>query len=311
MINFRYHVVSLAAVFLALALGLVVGTTALNGPAVEELSNQVASLRNEKEALRDEVNHLKTESEQEEEFATEAMPYLFAEKLANRRILVVTTADADKEYVDGMTKAFQIAGAKVTGRIAVQKRFLEPDSKEELLDLVDTTTPAGVTGLPANSNGVETSAALLAVALMDREPALPDPDRVKVISAYKDAGYLVVTPGITGPAEAVLLLTGKPYTDKDASKLNGAVKVLVEQFDKAGRLVVAGSGTGGTGNLIAAVRDDATLGKQVSTVDNVASPQGRAAATLALVEQLEGRSGHYGVDGDSLLPKTAATRNGS
>jgi len=31
-INFRYHVVSLTAVFLALAIGLVVGTAALNGP---------------------------------------------------------------------------------------------------------------------------------------------------------------------------------------------------------------------------------------------------------------------------------------
>ena len=35
MINFRYHVVSLTAVFLALAIGLVVGTAALNGPVAD------------------------------------------------------------------------------------------------------------------------------------------------------------------------------------------------------------------------------------------------------------------------------------
>ncbi len=40
-INFRYHVVSLTAVFLALAIGLVVGTAALNGPVADSLNDQV------------------------------------------------------------------------------------------------------------------------------------------------------------------------------------------------------------------------------------------------------------------------------
>ena len=44
MINFRYHVVSLTAVFLALAIGLVVGTAALNGPAADALNDQVDAL---------------------------------------------------------------------------------------------------------------------------------------------------------------------------------------------------------------------------------------------------------------------------
>ena len=40
-ISFRYHLVSIVAVFLALALGIVVGTTALNGPITKDLRNQV------------------------------------------------------------------------------------------------------------------------------------------------------------------------------------------------------------------------------------------------------------------------------
>jgi len=43
-ISFRYHVVSIIAVFLALALGIVVGTTALNGPITTDLRNKVDSL---------------------------------------------------------------------------------------------------------------------------------------------------------------------------------------------------------------------------------------------------------------------------
>jgi hypothetical protein len=62
------------------------------------------------------------------------------------------------------------------------------------------------------------------------------------------------------------------------------------------------------------VRGDGALSKPVSTVDNAGSPQGRAAVLLALAEQIEGKSGHYGVasGSTSLLPKTAAgARNGS
>lgn len=311
MINFRYHVVSMTAVFLALAIGLVVGTAALNGPAAEQLGDEVSTMRKQNDALRDEVNHLKDEAGQEEKFAVESLPYLVGDKLANRRVLVLVTADADKDFVDGLMKDFEVAKVTVTGRVAVQKSFIEPTSKEELLELVDLTTPPGVTGLPANSNGTETSAALLAAVLLDRQPALTADDRRKVVAAYRD--YLIPTPEITGPAEAVVLVTGNPYADKDADKLNAGLKDLVAQFDKAGPLVVAASGTGGDGNLVAAVRGDATLNRQVSTVDNIASPQGQAAALLALAEQLDGKVGHYGVGSGStaLLPRPASARNGS
>ncbi len=315
MINFRYHVVSLAAVFFALAVGLVVGTAAFNGPAAEQLGDQVDSMNRQNTALRDENDHLKEEAEEVEKWAAEATPYLVADKLTDRRVLLITTSDADKEYIEGMLEVLEVAHVKVTGRITVLKKFVDPASNEELLDLADLTVPPGVTGLPSNSNGVETSSALLAAALVDRPAAVSADDRRKVITAYKDAGYLIPTPDVSGPAEAVLLLTGAPYAEKDASKLNGALKFLVEQFDRAGPLVAAGSSTGGAGNLIGQIRGDSTLNRQVSTVDNAATPQGRAATLLALAEQLKGTTGHYGVGAgvSGLLPKDTGVRprNGS
>ena len=44
MISFRYHLVSIIAVFLALALGIVVGTTALNGPITKDLLERFRKL---------------------------------------------------------------------------------------------------------------------------------------------------------------------------------------------------------------------------------------------------------------------------
>jgi hypothetical protein len=313
-INFRYHVVSLAAVFIALAIGLVVGTAAFNGPAADALDDQVADMRSDNNKLRDQVNHLTDEAEQEERFAAEALPGLIGNRLSGKRVLLVTTTDADKDYLDGVAEALEtVAGAKITGRLSIQKKFVDPANNEELLDLVATVTPPGVTGLPANSNGVETSAALLAASLLDREPAVDALDRRKVLSAYKDQSY-VISSDVAGPAEAVVVLAGAPYTEKDADKLNGALKAVLAQFDKAGPVVVGAESSAGAGNLVATVRGDEALSKPVSTVNNAGSPQGRAAVLLALAEQLEGRSGHYGIGAGStsLLPKTVAgARNGS
>jgi copper transport outer membrane protein MctB len=313
-INFRYHVVSLAAVFIALAIGLVVGTAAFNGPAADALDDQVAAMRSDNNKLRDEVEHLTEEAQQEERFATEALPGLIGNRLAGKRVLLVTTTDAGKDYIDGVADALEtVAGAKITGRLSIQKKFVDPANKEELLDLVATITPPGVTGLPANSNGVETASALLATTLMDRDPAMDPLDRRKVLTAFKEQAYLI-SPDVTGPAEAVVVLAGAPYTEKDADKLNGALKAFVEQFDKTSPIVVAGESTAGAGNLVGTVRGDGALSKPVSTVDNAGSPQGRAAVLLALAEQIEGKSGHYGVasGSTSLLPKTVVgARNGS
>ena len=55
MISFRYHIVSIIAVFLALALGIVVGTTALNGPITKDLRHQVDSLKGDRNSLSDQV----------------------------------------------------------------------------------------------------------------------------------------------------------------------------------------------------------------------------------------------------------------
>jgi hypothetical protein len=309
-INFRYHVVSLTAVFLALATGLVVGTIALNGPVAENLQTELSDIRKQNAGYRDEVNHLKEDAGRQEQFATEATPYLLGERLTGKRVLLVTTADADKDYVAGMTQLLTNAGAKVTGRIFVQESFGDPASSEQLLDVVDLSLPPGVTGLPANSNGVETAAALLAAMVLDRTPPVPADARRSVLAAYKD--FITVIPEISGPAEAVVFLAGRPYVERDADRKNAALVRLAEQFDKSSRLVVAGNGVGGEGNLLAALRADAALSKTVSTVDNVATPQGLVATAMALAEQLEGRVGHYGIGAGStaLLPRPA-NRSGS
>ncbi|MEH1129223.1 copper transporter [Micromonospora sp. CPCC 206061] len=310
MINFRYHVVSLTAVFLALAIGLVVGTAALNGPVADSLKDRVNALGKDNRQLREQVSSLQEEANREEDFATESAPYMLAGKLAGRRILLLTMPSG-RDQVDGVKKMLEMAGATITGRVDVQDKLVNPDNSVELLDLADQASQPTIptTGLPANSDGIETSSALLATALLDR-PAAGVPvsaaDLKALLAAYSSAGYISVEDDkVTGPAEAVVIVSGQPYTDSESVKKDEAVVTVADQFDKVGPLVVAGNGAT-DGNLVAGVRGDPALSKTISTVDNSNTTQGQVVTVLAVVEQLtEGKAGQYGLGAGntSMMPK--------
>ncbi|MER7892834.1 copper transporter [Micromonospora sp. NPDC094482] len=309
MINFRYHVVSLTAVFLALAIGLVVGTAALNGPVADSLKEQVTALRKDNQQMRQTVNNVEKQLESEEAFAAEISQVVLPGKLAGRRVLVLSLPTG-RDQTEGVLKMLQMAGADVTGRVDLQDKFINPDNNNNLLELAVTAarpTSAQTSGLPGNGHGVETSSALLASVLLDRPGVAPvsEADRRAVVAAYTNAGYLTTEDRVTGPAEAVVVVSGQPYVDKDSAKKDESVVKIAEQFDRTGAIVVGGNGSAG-GNLVAVVRGDPVLSQTISTVDNANTIQGQLVTTLALVQQLtEKKAGQYGVGDNvaSLLPK--------
>ncbi|MFG3303189.1 copper transporter [Micromonospora chersina] len=310
MINFRYHVVSLTAVFLALAIGLVVGTAALNGPVADSLKERVNGLSKDNSLMRQSVNNLQKELDMEEDFAAEMAQVVLPGKLSGRRVLVLSLPSG-RDHTEGVVKMLQLAGANVTGRIDVQDKFINPDSNNNLLELAVTAArPNSVptAGLPGNGHGVETSSALLASVLLDRpqgQPAVADADRRAVVQQYVTSGYLTSENKISGAAEAVVLVSGQPYVDKFSAEKDESVVKIAEQFDRTGAIVVAGMGSAG-GNVVSVVRGDPVLAQTISTVDNANTVQGQLVTSLALVQKLtEKKAGQYGVGDNAaaLLPK--------
>ena len=309
MINFRYHVVSLTAVFLALAIGLVVGTAALNGPVADTLKDRVDALSKDNSNYREQANQYRDQLNRTQDFATEVSPALLNGKLAQRKIVIVVLPSG-QDYVDGVTAMLKVAGAKITGTVTVQDKFFDPANGYELLDLADKasqpTVPAE--GLPLNSDGVETSSALLATALLQKAQPVTQADLTAVLTAYTEPGYITVSDDIVPSAEATVVVSGLPPVDRDAAKKNQNAVTLADQFAKERPLVVGGNGIG-DGNLVAEVRADPNLVKKISTVDNVSTAQGQLATAMTVVERVvAGKVGHYGLSAGatSQVPKVAA-----
>lgn len=308
MINFRYHVVSLTAVFLALAIGLVVGTAALNGPVADSLRDQVTAVSRDNSNLRDQQNQYRDELNRAQEFATQVSPALLNGKLAGRRILIVALPNT-QDYVDEVIAMLTVAGAKISAKVTIQDKFFDPVNDVELLDLAAQASQPTVRteGLPENSDGVETSSALLALALQQGATPVGAGDLTAVLAAYSKPGYIAVEDDAIGGAEATIVVSGLPAVDKDATKKSQSALTLTAQFGKNRPLVVAGDGVG-DGNLVAAVRADPALVKDISTVDNASTTQGQLATALAMVERLvQDKVGQYGLSAGatSLVPKPA------
>jgi hypothetical protein len=293
-INFRYHVVSLTAVFLALAIGLVLGTAALNGPLADDLNNRVSSLSNRNSQLRTEVTQLQGQVESQADFVRDAAPMLLANRLAGKTVLLVSTDTADNKHRDAVAQALTQSGATITGKVRIDKQFIDPQQEEALADLVSRLVPAGVAStLPNDGVAVETASALLATALVSGGPVVSEASRTGILSGFSRLGVITVEGRISQQADAVVVVAGQADTDADADKLNDAKNQVVQQFDRVARYMALAGPQAGSGP-VAAVRDDDTLSNQIATVDNVSSPEGQVVVALALAEQYLGRTGHYG-----------------
>jgi hypothetical protein len=286
-----------------------VGTAALNGPVADSLKNQVTALSKDNSNYRDQANQYRDELNRTQEFAGELAPTVLAGRLSGRKILLLGLPGS-QDYVDQVRSMLTLAGATITAKVTVQDKFFDPNNNTELLDLAEEGSQPSipVAGLPLNSDAVETSSALLALALQQRTSEVVPADLTAVLTAYTERGYIAVDKNAVGGAEATVIVAGLPPVDKDAAKKTQSAVTLATQFAKAKPLVVAGNGVG-DGNLVAEIRKDPTLVKSISTVDNGSTTQGQVTTALAVIERVtQNKTGQYGVSAGatSQVPKAAA-----
>ena len=319
MVDFRYHVVSIVAVFLALATGILFGTTQLNGPVLDNLKSEVEKLGTEKNELRDFRDDLEATLKQDDEFLRAVAPSLVGGRLNRRSVVVVSAPGVDNSVRDAVLLSLREAGATLTGDVRVQPRLGDPRAAGELDDLVARLVPAGV-DVARPTTGERVAAVLASVLTTKRvgEPATAaTPTAVSVLAGLEGAGVLEVDGGRTPvPAELVVTLLPLPGRDLDdgekerQSQVNAAMLAVVDALADGSVATLAASPRegAGDGSALAALRDNAALAAQASTVDYVDTPAGRVAAVLALAEALGGDTGHYGSGSgvDGLLPVLAS-----
>ncbi|HEY2277083.1 MAG TPA: copper transporter [Streptosporangiaceae bacterium] len=347
MIDFRYHLVSIVAVFLALAVGIVLGSTELRGAAFSALDRTSNALSTKLEAADNQNSALQQQVQGDHQFAQAAEPVLLKHLLDSKRVVIVTTPGAPSSVVNGIKTGLSDAGATVSGQVALSSKFADTSASNlSLLDqLTQQATPSGMT--LTNGSPQQQAAQVLAAALVTKSSSsgsgnsksgsnnsgsgngngnnsgngngnssISSQDAQTIVSSFSAGQFISVSGHPTsGATLAVIVTPATAPQDGNSDPVNQAVVALAQEFGQASQAtVVTGASAGsGTGSAISAVRSSGAA-NNASTVDNADSVVGQIVAVQALEQQMNGhKPGSFGTqsNANSAGPSPAPTPSAS
>ena len=253
MIDFRYHLVSLIAVFLALALGIVLGSGPLREAIGDSVSGRTQELEQQVSELQGERDAAVADRDAADAALEAAGAGLVEGVLPGHRVAVVALGDVPDEVRAALDERLTQAGATVSAHVALTDAWYDPAQRSFrqglvgfLLDYLDPVPPAGA-GLEA-----ELSQALVQ-GLVAADPAAPD-QRTEDASVLLellstgDTPLVSLEAPVTEPADAVVVLAPAEVADTAsalalvrAAQEGSSAAVLAE----AGRLGARDPGHGG------------------------------------------------------------------
>jgi len=302
MISLRQHAFSLAAVFLALAVGVVLGSGFLSDTLLSSLRDEKRDLYSQISGLNDQKNALNEKLTAANNFDNQLVGRIVHDALGGKSVVVFRTPDAKDDDVAAVTKFIGQAGGTVTGTVSLTQEFVDANSAEKLRTVVNSAIlPAGQQLSTKLVDQGSQAGDLLGIALLiNANPAVPpvpeitDPQRDTVLAALRDTGFITYQAGDhMGAANAALVVTGGSLP-QDA----GNQGVSVARFSAAlaphgsGTLLAGRDGSATGGAAVAVARADAGMSSAINTVDDIDTAPGRITAILGLHDLING--GHIG-----------------
>jgi hypothetical protein len=293
LINFRYHIVSLMAVFIALSVGIAVGVAL--SPAVDSgLLRQAEQDRKQVTELRGELDRRNAIETYRQAYDEQAGEPVMQDALRDVRVAVVTMPDAPGRVATDLAAAVATAGGTVVREVELRPDAFDPERSEALTEAL-----AGLADqipLTAEMTQAQKVGTALARSIAAPQPEDRDGLALALDTALTRGGFATISRGTDAQAQLVLVVAAEA-TDPpvEADLLAAHVELDLALRDRAA-VVVAGPNSGGIdGTDVLAIRSDPQGSRRLSTVDVADLASGVVTTMLTGQEQLLGREGqHYG-----------------
>lgn len=284
MVNLRFHVVSLIAVFLALALGVFLGAGPLQktiGGETEGLQQEIAELADQNDSLSAETAELTSVVEG---VAAEVVPG----SLQGKSVALLVLPGTSEAAVASVTQALNEGGADIVGSVQLGEAAValgQRDYRESLATPVAGHLDAGAAG-----TADQTLAAAI-VSVLTTE----GPERDLLAEILTDpSSPLIVGDSLPGrPAGSLVLVSSaiaeKPSEDDLSSPSQQAVEGLAAAVSAAPDGAIAVGSAVNEWDFISVLRQ---VDAQIPTVDSIGSVIAKMNVPLALAA---GQPGAYGV----------------
>jgi Copper transport outer membrane protein, MctB len=287
MFTFRYHLVSLAAVFVALAVGILIGA-AISGKLSEAedrlTQDRIQSLNDQLQAERGRSDIIERRSEAADELVSAAYPTLMQDRLEGRGFAILFVGPVDSGVRSAVERTLADAGAGGPVRLVALDTPVDPteldaalEGDEQLVKYAESGDDFGDLGEALGRELVEGKGTPLWSALSSE------------LIEERSGSTSVDVDG------AVVIRSWAPSEDTDGDEdaktqsTESLFAGLMSGLDGTGLPVVGVEATTATGadSALAEYRREG-----LSTVDDIDTVAGRLALALLLAG---GQPGHYGV----------------
>jgi hypothetical protein len=316
-IDFRYHLVSIVSIFLALAVGIVLGAGPLKGDIGTRLTQQTTALRAEKTQLRTDLDVAKRESSARDTFFLAVAPSVMKGRLAGKTVAMVVAPGTEADLVKNASASLVAAGAKVGSTVTLTDAWADPSQSTSRSSVARPFATPVATG-PAADGPDDLAARVLTHALLtgkDQPAGKLTAASTAALNGLKAGDLINVSLEQIAPSSSVVFLAG-PVKDSSQPGIDSRLAAYIQLLrlldaGGSGVVVAAASNTVDatrSADLVAAVRKDSDAVKVISTVDDADLPMGQGTLILGLAQQYAGGAGQYGLAGDAkaILPEPAA-----
>jgi hypothetical protein len=321
-IDFRYHLISIVAVFLALGIGILMGSLVLGESLVNQIENELKDIRDRNRTLLQSVDELQNQVQIDEDFALLARSNLIGGELNGEELVLFTYQGTDGALNDQVRTSIEEAGGTVTSTIeATDNLNLESPAERDQLALVlgssSNESPELLAELGRALGG--DAAAAANGNQPDGPPGATGPGGPggggldSLVTDLDDAG-MVSLDGAGGDQEIVpsgasfVILGGAP--GDPPFRLAEYTVSLADELAVDGTVVVGAESTTSEWGLTTMLRADEQAQDLVNTVDHAESITGSIALVLGLEEAEDGNVGnHYGIGSgaERIIPEPAPT----
>lgn len=295
MLDLRYHIYSLAAVFLSLAIGIVIGTSfAKSSPSLETSRRIIQRYEKDSNTLKAEIVKASQSMAQKDavvkncqDFCRSVMPIVLKDKLAWRSVAIIQTGDYG-DLTGSIKQALEMAGAHVSSITEMSRDFPFDDNSKIAQVLVDS----GV--MPENTGNKDRDKLFSIIAR-----AIQSGQHQDILSKLEAAGVCTFSGDYTKFNKLVVLVGGANSAETNTARSVDAQ--LVTQLEKLGVRTI---GCETLDAVSSYVPEWHRVG--IATVDNADSSMGQ----IAMVYALNGETAMFGVKegAERLVPQTLETR---
>jgi hypothetical protein len=300
MISFRFHVVSITAVFLALAIGIVVGSTYVDNAVVDQLRHRITSVSETLDVRKAESDQLQSDLGDANDYIDASADYAVTERLTDVPLLLAAARGIDEDAVGRTLALAGRSGATVPGVVWLEARWAlaNDDDEAALVAILGDDAPTGGTTEELQRSAWETVMAELTASPKATAPTSP------VLDGLIEQGFLSVDALEEGDATMADLRASDPSVailrgNGMQEGLAELVPIVAESSVTAGLPTVAADvyterqdGPKRSEDLTGAFSDD--LREQLSLVDDADLTEGQVGVVIALDAAADGVVGHFG-----------------